>query len=163
MLPPTFDKRSSDTRDWSVRPRKRPEAPGEKRQAIRFKMALPVRYRTNAETGWGEVLNISSSGALFTTDRPLAVKTGVELNIKWPVLLFDQVQLTLVAVGKVSRVEPGKAAIRIEKYEFRTCGMSFFEQAPVPQPAAGAGCSPSASGPHFQVQVADHAMQGIGM
>jgi hypothetical protein len=128
-------------------------------------MELPVRFRTSAESGWGEVLNISSSGALFTTDRPLALKTGVELSIKWPVLLFDEVQLTLVAVGKVSRVEPGKAAIRIEKYEFRTCGTAFFEHAPVPQStdSTHAQLAPSAGGPHFQVQVSDHAMQGVGM
>jgi len=35
--------------------------------------------------------------------------------------------LTLIASGKVVRVEEGRAAIAIEKYEFRTCAPSFFE------------------------------------
>jgi hypothetical protein len=91
-------------------------------------MKLSVRYQAGGESGWGKIVNISSKGALFTTDRALALHACVELYVRWPVLLHNSVQLRLIAAGTIIRVEPGRAALAIEKYEFRTCVPSFFQR-----------------------------------
>ncbi|MFZ0933331.1 MAG: PilZ domain-containing protein [Bryobacteraceae bacterium] len=128
---------------------------GRNRKALRFPLALPVRYRTDDDAGVGEILNISSCGALFTTERPLALNADARLSVKWPVLLSNSVHLTLVVAGKIVRVEAGRAALEIQKYEFRTCSPSFF-LAPADQNVSCVGLG-------LQVQVADHAVQRIGM
>ena len=121
--------RGSDSRDRSIRPRKNFGDSTESRQAIRFAITLPVRYRAAGESGWGELVNISSRGALFRTDRALALDASVEVYIKWPVLLHNSVQLRLIASGKIIRAESGQAAVAIEKYQFRTCVSAFFQRA----------------------------------
>jgi hypothetical protein len=73
-------------------------------------------------------VNISSRGALFTTECGLALDSCVEVYIKWPVLLDDSVQLSLIASGTIIRAEPGRATLDIERYEFRTCVPGFFER-----------------------------------
>jgi hypothetical protein len=128
---------------------------GRNRKAVRFELSLPVRYKTAGDAGRGEILNISSCGALFTTERPLALGADVSLSVKWPVRLLDSVNLNLVVAGKVVRVEPGRAALQIQKYEFRTCSPSLF-LVPAEQ-------TPSCLRSGLQVQVADYAMQGVGV
>ncbi len=128
---------------------------GRNRKALRFQLALPVRYRTAYDAGSGEILNISSCGVLFTTERPLALDADASLSVKWPVLLSNSVHLSLFVGGRIVRVEPGQAALEIQKYEFRTCNPSVF--------LAAAGQNASSLGLRLQVQVADHAMQRIGM
>jgi hypothetical protein len=125
------------------------------RKAVRFQLALPLRYRTADDAGCGKILNISSCGALFTTERPLALHADATLSVKWPVLLSDSVHLSLVVAGKIVRVEPGRAALQIQKYEFRTCRPSLF--------LAAARQNTSGLGSGLQVQVADDAVQRIGM
>lgn len=146
----------SGSRDWKIRPRKnRGELYG-RRQAIRFPIRLPVRYQAGGESGWGEIVNISSRRALFTTDRDLALDACVEMYIKWPVLLDNSVQLSLIASGTIVRIETGRAALAIEKYEFRTCVPSFFQRSQpwqMPGHAAPAQQSPSESRmAHLQVR-----------
>jgi hypothetical protein len=46
----------------------------------------------------------------------------LELSISWPVRLEDKHPLKLVARGRVVRLEPGCAAMRIEEYEFQLTG-----------------------------------------
>jgi PilZ domain len=117
----------SGSRDWLIPRRKEGREPNGHRQAIRFPIKLSARYQAGVESGWGEIVNISSKGALFTTDRALALNACVEVYIKWPLLLHDSVQLSLIASGTVTRIEPGRAAFGIEKYEFRTCVPTFFQ------------------------------------
>jgi hypothetical protein len=128
---------------------------GRNRKAVRFQLTLPVRYRTTDDAGRGTILNISSCGVLFTTERPLELGADTTLSVKWPVLLFDSVHLSLVVAGKIVRVEPGRAAMQIQKYEFRTCSPSLF--------LAATGRNTSCLGSGLQVQVADDAMQRIGV
>jgi hypothetical protein len=116
----------SHSRDWSI-PRTNGGEPGEGHRAIRFPIKLPVRYEDGGEFGSGEIVNIGSRVALFTTDRALALDACVELYVKWPVLLDNSVQLSLIASGPVIRVEPGRAEMAIGRYEFRTCALSFLE------------------------------------
>jgi hypothetical protein len=136
-----------------------------RQRAIRFPVKLPVRYKIGEEFGWGELVNISSSGALFTTERALPLRKGVELCIHWPALLFEAVPLNLVAKGPIVRVEPGRAALRILKYEFRTASSSFLREASTPECRTNriAVQAASTDGLSLQVQVANQAMQRVGV
>jgi hypothetical protein len=63
---------------------------------------------------------MSSSGILFTAESRLPVGRRVELSVDWPAKLNEQCGLKLVALGKVVRSSDSAAAVRIEKYDFRT-------------------------------------------
>ena len=104
----------------------------ERRHSDRFPIEREVRYRVlnkrgGEETGDGRTVNISSSGVLFTTDQMLLPGRRLELSISWPVQLDNKCPLKLVARGRVIRFEPGRTAIEIQQYEFRT-------QSKVPSP-----------------------------
>lgn len=108
-------------------PAGRPEGGVERRAADRFPIEREVRYRilnkrNNHEEGTGRTINISSNGVLFTTDQILIPGKRLELSISWPAQLDNKCQLKLVARGRVTRLEQGRAAIEIQQYEFRTQG-----------------------------------------
>jgi hypothetical protein len=99
----------------------------ERRTSDRFPIEREVRYRvlnkrSNHEEGAGRTVNISSSGILFTTDQLLVPGKRLELSISWPAQLDNKCQLKLVARGRVTRLEQGRAAVEIQQYEFRTQG-----------------------------------------
>jgi len=105
----------------------------DRRQATRFALSLPVRYSLAHGRGWGEILNISSGGALLMIRRPASCGEPVELNIGWPVLLNERVHLNLVARGTVVRVEAGPIAVKFERCDLRTSSSSFVRQAILPE------------------------------
>jgi len=105
----------------------------ERRRHVRFPIPLPVRYRFARSSGWGQILNIGSGGVLFTIDRPVRLGQRIELCIGWPVLLHDNVCLSLAAAGVIVRVEEGRAAVRFGKYCFRTASSTFRRQALLPE------------------------------
>jgi len=67
-------------------------------------------------------LDIGSRGILFTTEGKLPLGRLVELSVNWPARLGGTCPLKFVAVGRVVRAEPTRAAVRIERYEFKTRG-----------------------------------------
>jgi hypothetical protein len=69
-----------------------------------------------------ETLNISSKGLLFTTTEIFQPGQIVEASIDWPMRLDDCVHLKLVVEGAIVRKADDHAAMRIDKYEFRTRG-----------------------------------------
>ncbi len=73
-------------------------------------------------TGSGKTLNFGSGGLLFTTEDRLPVGRTVELSVNWPALLGGKCPLQFVATGRVVRSESNRAAVKIERYEFRTRG-----------------------------------------
>jgi hypothetical protein len=89
-----------------------------------------VRYsvlggkHTVKQVGAGKTLNMSGRGVLFTTESTLVEGELVELAVSWPALLNGVLPLKLVAQGRLVRIEEKRAAIVIEKYEFKTCGSS---------------------------------------
>jgi hypothetical protein len=119
--------KGSDSPDSSIRSRKDWAVPDGRRHALRFPIRLPARCQTAGESGWGEILNISSRGALFTTDLGLCPNARAKVYIKWPVLLRNSVQLSLIVSGTIIRIEPGRAALAIENHEFRTCLPVLFQ------------------------------------
>ncbi len=97
----------------------------ERRHSDRFPIEREVRYRVMNkrgadEAGGGKTVNISSSGVLFTTDHTLIPGRRLELQISWPAQLDNKCPLKLVARGRVIRLEPGRTAVEILQYEFRT-------------------------------------------
>lgn len=102
----------------------------ERRAAVRFSIPQQVRYRLidrhDQATGFGQVVNISSGGLLFTTDHQLEPGEMLEVSVQWPAQLEDRCPLKLVTTGRIVRVEKGLAAASIERYEFRTQGARGF-------------------------------------
>lgn len=99
----------------------------DRRASARFPIERDIRYRvmnkkSNNEAGNGKTVNISSGGILFTTEHVLLPGRTLEVAVNWPAQLNNACPLKLVARGRVIRFEPGKAAIEIQHYEFRTQG-----------------------------------------
>jgi len=63
---------------------------------------------------------MGSGGILFTTREKLPVGRTVEVAVNWPAKLGGTCPLKFVAVGRVVRSEDTCAAVRIQRYEFRT-------------------------------------------
>lgn len=107
---------------------KRRTSDGDRRTSNRTWIDLDVRYKTkrnknNPEAvGAGKLLNMSSTGVLFTTEFPLTAGAKIEVAISWPAQLDGHTPLKLVITGKIIRVEEKVAAISIENYEFKTRG-----------------------------------------
>ena len=99
----------------------------DRRGTSRFPVKEEVRYRLlNAKSlnvaGTGKTLNIGSGGILFTTEERLPVGRMVEIAVNWPARLGGTCPLKFVATGRVVRADDHRAAVRIERYEFKTRG-----------------------------------------
>jgi hypothetical protein len=97
----------------------------ERRLTSRFPIAEEIHFRTldrrGAELrGSGTTVDIGSNGLLFTTETAVANGRMLELSLNWPVALDGTCPLKLVAVGRVVRIGEGVAAVKIEKYQFKT-------------------------------------------
>ena len=106
--------------------------PNERRRSNRLPIAQPVSYKSRPQrkgselTGSGNTLDMSASGVLFTTDASLSEGERVELAVNWPATI-DGVALKLVVSGRVVRADVTRAAMSIERYEFKTA-----RRAPMP-------------------------------
>jgi hypothetical protein len=98
--------------------------PSDRRTTSRFPMSADVTYSFRrgkvASGGAGKCVNIGSGGVLFTTVDRLPIGRTVEVSIAWPALLDGACPLKFIASGPVVRAEDDRAAIRIDRYEFRT-------------------------------------------
>ncbi len=106
----------------------------ERRGTNRFPVQQDVRYRViqarnDRIAGSGTTLNIGSGGILFTTEEKLALGRMVEVSVNWPARLDGVCPLQFVATGRVVRSESDKAAVRIERYEFKTRSTQAFAAA----------------------------------
>jgi len=114
-------------------------ASNDRRESSRFPMKEDLRYRLlNAKSptktfGTGVTLNIGSGGILFTTEELLPVGRSVELSVNWPARLDGTCPLKFVATGRIVRAEEGCAAVRIERYQFKTRGAGSLSFAVVAQ------------------------------
>ena len=82
-----------------------------------------VQSKAPAASGTGETLNMGSGGILFTTHERLPVGRTIEVAVNWPAKLGGSCPLRFVAIGRVVRSEDTQAAVRIQRYEFRTRAM----------------------------------------
>jgi c-di-GMP-binding flagellar brake protein YcgR len=97
----------------------------DRRETNRFPVREDVKYtvvhsKALKTSGSGKTLNFGSGGILFTTEEHLPVGRMVELSVNWPAMLGGTCPLQFVATGRVVRAESNRAAVRIERYEFRT-------------------------------------------
>lgn len=97
----------------------------DRRENSRFPVKEDVRYRVLQSkavqvTGSGKTVDISSGGILFTTTERLQPGRIIEIAVNWPARLDGTCALQLVATGRVVRVDGETAAVRIERYEFKT-------------------------------------------
>jgi len=97
----------------------------DRRNNARFPCRLAVSYQALEHpffsgTATSETLNISSKGLLFSTEEALQPGQLLQVSVDWPARLENQVPLKLVAEGRIVRNLNGQAAMRIDKYEFRT-------------------------------------------
>jgi hypothetical protein len=97
----------------------------DRRETSRFPVRENVKYtvihsRALRTSGSGKTLNFGSGGLLFTTETKLPLGRTVELSVNWPALLGGTCPLQFVATGRVVRAEDDRAAVKIERYEFRT-------------------------------------------
>jgi len=97
----------------------------ERRAKKRFTIERPIRYRflygaSLGQVASGRALDASSNGIWIETDDELRIGDPLELLIDWPAQLNGLVPLQLVTAGCVVRVSGNRAAVSIERYEFRT-------------------------------------------
>jgi hypothetical protein len=100
---------------------------GERRGTNRFPLHESLRYKvlfSKGETvcGSGHTVNMGSGGILFTTEELIPVGQSVEVSVDWPAQLNGVCPLKFVAVGRVVRSDSKQAAVRIERYQFKTRG-----------------------------------------
>lgn len=111
-----------------------------RRTNVRFPVRLAVNYQALESpffsgTAVSETVNISSKGLLFATQHPLQQGQLLQVSVDWPARLENEIPLKLVAEGRVIRVVDGQAAVKIEKYEFRTRRIRPSEDAAKAAPA----------------------------
>lgn len=99
--------------------------PMERRMTCRFPVHQQVRYRelrarSVSSSGTGKTLDVSSGGILFTTTGRLQPGQSIEVSMDWPARLHGNCPLQFVATGRVLRSDGKTAAVRIQRYEFRT-------------------------------------------
>lgn len=97
----------------------------DRRVTSRFPLREDIKYtvvhsRNIRTSGSGKTLNFGSRGLLFTTEERLPLGRTVELSVAWPALLGGKCPLQFVATGRVVRSESNRAAVKIERYEFKT-------------------------------------------
>jgi hypothetical protein len=96
----------------------------ERRATSRFPFREDVTYKYRhgklISAGSGKCLNIGSGGVLFTITGSVPVGRIIELSVNWPALLDGACPLKFIATGPIVRVEDHQAAMRIDRYEFRT-------------------------------------------
>ena len=101
------------------------EGASDRRGTSRFPVREEVRYRalhtpSRNIRGFGRTIDMSGGGVLFTTERELPPGRLIELSVNWPARLDGVCPLQFVAMGRVVRSDGARAAIRIERYEFKT-------------------------------------------
>ena len=100
---------------------------GDRRRSPRFPVLCDLRYRlldrgkSKAEST-GRTIDMSSAGVLFSVNHQLNAGEQVELVIDWPAKLDFRLPLSLVALGRATRCEEDRAAVKIVRYEFRLRG-----------------------------------------
>ena len=97
----------------------------DRRNTSRFPVNEELTYRVFqskavVQTGIGRTINIGSGGLLFTTEEKLQMGRTVEISVNWPARLDGTCALKFVATGRVVRSEDDRAAVQIQRYEFRT-------------------------------------------
>ncbi len=94
----------------------------DRRSQGRFRFQGELQYEgtlaRQSARGLGSIVNISKSGLLFRTDRPIAPGTELSICAPWPTRL-GSASLELVIAGRAVRSGSEGTAVRILRYDFR--------------------------------------------
>jgi hypothetical protein len=98
-----------------------------RRARRRFPIQQDVRYQCVKGSrifavGLGKTLEIGSREVRFTTQHPLKPGQRMRLAVDWPAMLDKTCHMKLEIFGWIVNSAPGEAAVKIERYEFRTRG-----------------------------------------
>jgi len=98
-----------------------------RRARRRFPIQQEIRYECVkgsriCSVGVGKTLEISSREVRFTIQQPLRPGQKMRLAMDWPALLDNTCRMKLEIFGWILDCEHGQAAVKIERYEFRTRG-----------------------------------------
>jgi hypothetical protein len=98
-----------------------------RRARLRFPIQQDVRYQCVKGSrifavGVGKTLEISSREVRFTTQQPLQQGQKMRLAVDWPAMLDNTCRMKLEISGWILHSELNEAAVKIERYEFRTRG-----------------------------------------
>ena len=89
-------------------------------------MAEEVQFRlldsAVHQAGAGVTIDMGRGGVLFSTPVPPPQGRLLEVSVNWPVALGGTCPLKFVAVGHVVRSTGTMAAVKIERYQFKTRG-----------------------------------------
>jgi hypothetical protein len=118
----------------------------ERRVKSRYPLQLKVRYQTvgmaGPVAGFGETVNVSSSGVFITTSSNIREGTRVRAVMEWPSLLNGTTPLQLITIGTVVRRQYSGFAIAFEGYQFRTAGRrAVVTTMPDPRISSGYGAA----------------------
>jgi len=94
----------------------------ERRSDCRYPINAEVEYilrrrQRVAESGRGQLVNISGGGILFKSAGAIPPRMGIELFIAWPARPSN---VSLFVAGRTVRSEGTRTAVKILRYEFRT-------------------------------------------
>jgi hypothetical protein len=64
-------------------------------------------------------VSLSNIVVVFESDRPLAIRTPIELSIAWPVALNDEIGLCLDVNGTIVKIVDKCITVEIQRYKFR--------------------------------------------
>ena len=112
------------TTELPVSPRSTGGAPRQEvRCAVRFPLSLPVVLSTDEEEFSASTVNVSASGALFTTDRNVPSATLIGFSLRMPGEILGTPRDVLVHCrGRVVRCNPiqdgYQTAATIDEYRF---------------------------------------------
>src|SRR5437879_4414890 len=93
----------------------------DRRRKKRYPINLQVEYKVLKNylaigNGTGTIVDLSSNGIAFQTDKPMTVGNYLELSASWPVLLDGSCPLKLVVFGKVVRNDERITAVVADRH-----------------------------------------------
>lgn len=105
----------------------------ERRAKYRYPLELNVRFHTigaaQPTAGFGQTLNMSSSGMLLACVGKIAEGTRLKMFVEWPSLLNGTTPLQLITVGTVVRSTDITFSVMFDCYQFRTMGRKQMSSA----------------------------------
>jgi len=101
-----------------------------RRARRRFPIERDVRYQCVKggriiSVGVGKTIEIGSRYVLFSTQEFLKAGQKIRLSVDWPAMLDNTCRMQLEIAGWVVLSEAQEAAVKIERYEFRTRGAAL--------------------------------------
>ena len=106
----------------------------ERRRKVRYRIELNARYRTIGQTeriaGIARTCDISSGGALLSSQHEIVAGTRVEISMEWPFLLDGSTPLQLSGKGTVVRCQGRNFAVELKTVQFRTLKRRIEQRLP---------------------------------